>query len=156
MPLQGKNAQGFTLIELIAIVVLLAILGVVALSRLSGFGGIEPRAFFNDTVNALRYAQKLAVSTGCAVQVSLTTGGYQLRQGDSCTSGTYTRPVVNPVNRGIAYQANAPSGVTISPAQTMVFTPQAGVTGLGGDIDFSIDGRQFRVYQQTGLVDVLL
>lgn len=155
MALQGKNAQGFTLIELIAIVVLLAILGVVALSRLSGFGGIESRAFFDDTVNALRYAQKLAVSTGCAVQVSLTAGGYQLLQGDSCTSGAYTRPVLNPVNRAVTYQAVTPAGVSISPAQTIVFTPQAAVTGLGSDIDFTIDGRQFRVYRETGLVDVL-
>jgi MSHA pilin protein MshC len=61
---QYKKSAGFSLIELITVIVLLGILSVFAVGRLMSPDQFEVKVFFNDTVNAVRFAQKLAVSTG--------------------------------------------------------------------------------------------
>ncbi len=155
MGLQGKFGHGFTLIETISVVLLLAVVGVVAMSRLGDLGGFERRAFFDEVVSAVRYAQKLAVSTGCDVQVNISATGYALHQRQTdCTSGAFTRDVLNPAARSNAYQ-NANPNASISPAMALVFTAQSTVTGPAADPTFTLDGRQFMVYRETGLVDVL-
>jgi MSHA pilin protein MshC len=153
--MQGRFQKAFSLVELVTVVVLLAILAVAAFSRMSGFGSFEQKAFFDDVVSAMRYAQKLAISTGCSVQVAITSGSYALKQGDTCTSSSYTRNVLHPAKRTAAYQnSSPPDGVSISPAATLVFTPQQQVTGLAGNTTFSIGSYSFTVHEKSGLVDV--
>lgn len=154
MNLQEKYIDGFTLIELIAVIVLLSILGVVAMSRLGNFSGFESRAFYDEVVNALRYAQKLAVSTGCPVEVNITATGYALHQRQtSCTSGPFTRDVVKPVDRTTAYQNSNPQ-ISINPLARLEFSAQSTVSGIVSDQTFTLNGRQFSVFVNTGLVDV--
>ena len=153
--LQGRFQTGFSLVELVTVVVLLGILAVTAFSRMTGFGAFEQKAVFDEVTSALRYAQKLAISSGCSVQVVLTTTSYSLRQGSSCTSGVYTRNVLHPAHRTSAYQnASLPAGVTISPAATVVFTPQQQVTGLAANTVFNIGPGSLTLYKDSGLVDV--
>ena len=147
--------NGFTLVELIAVIVLLSILSVAALSRLGDFSVFEEKAFFDEVTNAFRYAQKLAQSTGCNVRVSTTSTSYQLQQGDTCAATTYGRNVLNPANRAVAYQnTSPPPGVTIAPSSIFFFTPQSTVTDLATDTSFSVGGYSFTVYKNTGLVSV--
>ena len=154
MILSIRSKFGFTLVELVTVIVLLSVLSVLALSRLGGVSGFERRAYFEEVVNALRYAQKLALSTGCNVRVDVTSSSYRLRQATTCTASTFDRNVVNPANRTVAYQnLSPPDGITISPAASMTFTPQSSVTGLSGDTVFSVGSLQFTVFQNTGLVD---
>jgi MSHA pilin protein MshC len=158
MQMQGRYRNGFTLIELISVVVLLSILGVVALSRLNNLHGFDSRAFYFDTVNALRYAQKLAISTGCRVQATISSNSYALFQGaPGCTDTTYTLPVANPANRTTDYTGTAPAGLTITSTASLPlsvqFTPQSTLVNLAADTTFNIDGRQFTLYRLTGLVD---
>ena len=56
-----SRADGFTLVELVTIIVILGVLAVVALPRMdtSGYRSIE---FHDKTVAALRFAQKTAIS----------------------------------------------------------------------------------------------
>ncbi len=150
-----RRPGGFSLIELIAVVLLLSVLGVVALGRLGGADGYQELGFFNETVNGLRYAQKRAMATGCRVQARLTASGWSLFQGDSCTSTNYSLPVADPASRSQAYARSAPAGVTLSPAANLVFTPLSTVEGIAGDMTFSIGGRSFTVHRQSGLIDAL-
>ena len=155
MILSIRSKFGFTLVELVTVVVLLSVLSVLALSRLGGVSGFERRAYFEEVVNALRYAHKLALSTGCNVRVDVTSSSYRLRQGTTCTANTFDRNVLNPANRTTPYQnLSPPAGLTISPAASFTFTPQSSVTGLVSDTVFSIGSLQFTVFQNTGLVDV--
>ena len=155
MKMQVLNTKGFSLIELVAVIVLVSILAVAATGRIGSFSGFESRGFFDDTVAAMRYAQKLAISTGCNVQFTITAASYALAQRDDCDTGDYTRNVLNPVDRTNHYTATAPTGITISPIGTYTFSPQSPVAGTVSDITFTIAGFQFILYQQTGLVNVL-
>ena len=153
MDLQEKYNDGFTLIELVSVIVLLSILGVVAMSRLGNFSGIETRTFYDEVVNAVRYAHKLAISTGCAVEVNLTATGYALHQRQtSCTDGDFTLDVVNPVDRGSAY-TNTNDQVSINPLARLQFSAQSTVTNLAADQTFTVNGRAFTVFRHTGLID---
>ncbi len=135
-------------------IVLLAILSVVALPRLGGMNVFEEKAYFDEVTNAFRYAQKLAQSTGCSVQVTTTPTSYQLLQGSSCTSSTYDRNVLDPADRTSAYQnTSPPDGITLSPNSVIVFTPQSTVTGLPGNTSFSMGIYSFTLYTNTGLID---
>ena len=52
-------------------IVILGILSVTALPKFFSLSVFQQQVFFDDTLNALRYAQKLAVVTACNVQVSI-------------------------------------------------------------------------------------
>ena len=113
----AKNYRysGFSLIEMLTVVILLGIIGVVALGRLGGQSGTEARGFFDDTVAAVRFAQKLAVSNGCDVRVVTTVGSYAVFWQSSCTAGGFSSAVPNPANRGLDYQGvDIPTGYTLT------------------------------------------
>ena len=149
-----KQAAGFSLFELIIVVVLLSILSVFALSSLFDQDEFAARGFFDDTVNAVRFAQKLAISTGCAVQVSISASGYQLDQRASCAAGLFDNPVANPVYRNNNYQNfNIPSGSSLSPVTSITFDAR-GIPLSGSDVIITLSGTSysFEVDGQTGLV----
>lgn len=152
--------SGFSLIELIAVILLLGILSVFALGRLSNSDQFAVKGFFDDTVNAVRFAQKLAVSTGCDVQVNMTAAGYQLRRSSTCAANDFagaTGVVVdNPANRSNLYQ-NLTTGFSVSPATSIVFNAR-GVLDSGSNVTYTVTGGgtnfAFTVFGQTGLVNV--
>lgn len=66
-----KNA-GFTLVELVATLVVIGILAAVAAPRFLGGHGLENRGFYDETLSALRYAQKAAIAQRRLVCVAFT------------------------------------------------------------------------------------
>jgi MSHA pilin protein MshC len=147
-------SAGFTLFELVIVIVLLSILSVFALSSLFDQDEFAARGFFDDTVNAVRFAQKLAISTGCEVRVATSVSGYQLLQSSTCTASDFANPVVNPANRGNNYQnLNIPGGFSLSPTTTVTFNA-LGIPGSDSTITLSgaATSYSFTVSGQTGLV----
>jgi MSHA pilin protein MshC len=100
----AKNKQiGFTLVELVMTIVMVAILSATAVPKFFNKNDYTERAFFDDTLHAVQYAQKLAVATGCGVRFSISSNSYNLtRRGASSstacpTSGTvYSLAVPHP------------------------------------------------------------
>lgn len=149
--------RGFTLIELVVVVLLLGILSVFAMGKLFDQNQFAAKGFFDDTVNAVRFAQKLAVSSGCAVQVQITSTGYQLFQRTNCDpTEAFDITVDNPANRANLYlNNNMPSGFSLTPA-TIEFHAR-GVIATGNNVTVTLSGGSssfsFTVFGKTGLVD---
>jgi len=153
----NQNKQrGFTLVELIMVIVILGILSVSALPKFFEKNSFAERAFFSDTLNALRYAQKLAVATGCSVQVSISSNSYTLsRQGTSsstaCPGGsTYALAVLHPGTAASSYSGSESNITLTSSASSFVFNSLGLVSS---DAILTIAGfKTIKVIAETGLV----
>jgi MSHA pilin protein MshC len=150
------GSKGFTLVELIVVIVLLGTLSVLVMPRFLDMTLFKQRGFHDQTVSALRYAQKLAVASGCDVQVTLGGGGYALLQRAACdTSSAFTLPVHHPAGSG-SFTATAPSGVSVS-AASIIFTPLGravdGARVPSNFVGLDVGGHLFHVIGETGYVD---
>ena len=145
---------GFTLAELIIVIILLGILSVVALPALFNTADFDAANFHEDAINAFRYGQKTAIASGCDVEVSLlASGSYRLnfRSGGSATScgtGAFSDPVIHPQMQG-NFSGTAPAGVTVSDSLVVVFDA-AGAPSTGGSS--TIGARSITVEAVTGFV----
>ncbi len=104
------KTTGFTMIELIVVMIIVGIMAVTVLPRMSLLGGFESVGFRDQTVATLRYAQKTALAQRRIVCVAIASTGLTL------TMDTDTPP--NGVCEGIG-------------SLTPPFTPRPG-TGLSG------------------------
>ena len=106
---QPKNkSTGFTLVELIVVILIVGILSASIAPRFFGVASYENRKAADDVFSALRYAQQMAMNRGGDIQLVLTasnftvqrSGGGNLRSPDGLIP--YTKPF--------------PAGVTVVPS----------------------------------------
>lgn len=104
-----KNGEnGFTLIELTVVIILIGILSVVAIAKLTGVDEFQVRGFFDSARSTVRFAQKVAVAQRANVFVVNTANTIRVCYDLACASA-----VVDPTTGG-AMTATAPSGVAVS------------------------------------------
>jgi MSHA pilin protein MshC len=143
--------RGFSLIELIVVIVVMAVLIGVAVPRFFGKGDFEAPAFAQELASAARYAQKLAVVSGCPVDFAVTTAGYALFQpATAACTGAMTLAVKHP-GTGEAFAAAAPSGIALGNPETIRFS----AAGIPNDAaDFTVVDLHVVIGEDSGYVEV--
>ncbi len=139
---QHYNESGFTMIELIMVIIIVGILAASARALLNT-EAFEQRYFADDTLQAMRFAQQIAITQGCAVQLELNNNdGFYLKQDADCgvddtPDFTHTNYLNRPTSTDDYTNTDWPDGVTLTendatlPAadsntgqSTVVFYPQ--------------------------------
>lgn len=142
--------SGFTLVELVLTLVIIGILAAVVGPRFFDRRVFDERLFFEETVSAVRYAQKLALASGCLTQISLGAGGYQLRRAANCTSGAYSAEVQGPDGQIPFANTDLPAGVSVSATNFPVVFDSLGRPSSAASA--TIGAFSFSVTAETGLV----
>lgn len=146
-----KASHGFTLVELVAIIVIAGILLAVAGPRFFRADTFAARGYHDAAAAFLRHAQKLAVARHGSVAVLVDGAGLSLcaQAVNPCPAGS---AIAGPDGQA-PYQVSLPSGVTQSGSAASVSfdaqgRPGAGFTlTVGGDV-----ARTLTVEAETGYV----
>lgn len=110
--------RGFTLVELVTIMVIVGIISAIALPRMFDRGTFNSRGYYDQVISSLRYAQKTAISQRRLVCVTFqTTSRMVLSTTANFTDIACNTPLQNPAGTYPAgqttYTIDAPGGVTL-------------------------------------------
>lgn len=127
-----RACAGFTLIELVTVIVLLGTLMAIALPRMFNRSIFDQRGYATEVASAIRNAQKIAVASGCPVLVTITAANYNAMQRNSgaatcATAGAWNLPVLRGDNTNLA--GTAPDDVVLAPATQFMFDSAGAIPG---------------------------
>lgn len=147
---------GFTLVELIVVIVLVGIVALIAAPRFFSQPGFDAARFHDAAISAIRFGQKVAVAQRANVYVVTTVSSVALCYNTSCAA-----PVLSPADNA-AFVINAPNNITLAGASfSFNSLGQPGDTAgppvpLTANTTLTINGdgtsRQIVVERETGYV----
>jgi MSHA pilin protein MshC len=127
------RVRGFTLIELIAVIVIVGILGAVAAGRFFTSSNIDGRPFADQLAGTLRYGQKMAIAQNRNVFARINSSGVALCYQADCAVGARVLAPGGGNSASSATQAACqdatwaceapPSGVTVGTTNQFYFDP---------------------------------
>jgi prepilin-type N-terminal cleavage/methylation domain-containing protein len=136
-----KDCRGFTLIELIASITIVAILVAITLPRLPTVQPYAERGYADGISASLRQARATAIASGCAVEFTITVAGYSaFQRGNSATipnhcatAGAFVTAVMR--GDGNAMTETQPAGVVLAANRSLIFGPDGRIAGGTVTID---------------------
>lgn len=152
--------RGFTLIEVIIVVVILAIVSLIAVPMFSSAAGVQVRTAANMIASDLEYAQSMAITNGSAYSVVFNTAAESYKIVDS--EGDV---IQNPLRPGSDYVVNFASDSRLSRVniKTVLFGSASvvqfdylGSPDNGGEVVLDVDGFEMTVTVEpvTGYVSI--
>jgi MSHA pilin protein MshC len=148
-----RTCGGFTMVELILVMVIAGILAAVAVPRMVGRTSFDTRGFADQLAASVRFAQKLAVSQRRDVSVHLAANDATL-----CYSTLVPCPAASqaPGPGGEKpYTVSAPGGVAIASPLAVLTFDAGGRPNIAAQLDIQVNGsgtHHVLVEQETGYV----
>jgi prepilin-type N-terminal cleavage/methylation domain-containing protein len=129
---RSRDCHGFTLIEMIATITIVAILAAVGLPRLTTARPFSERGYADGVAASLRQSRAVALASGCAVEFTIDVVGYRAMQ--RAASGTHCAAAgafTTPVRRGDSgnLDIHQPPDVVLAANRQFVFAPDGSVAG---------------------------
>jgi len=147
----AKNQRGFTLIELVAIIIILGIISMVAIPRFAGRNAFDSRAFSDEVKATLKLAQKLAISQRRNVCVNVTTTVPASLTINVTKAANCDTPLPSLAGNG-NYQVNTRGGAALTSSAANITFNALGSPGAT-DITLQVDTEpQIVVSKETGYV----
>ena len=149
---------GFTIVELVVLIVILGIMSAIAAPRFLDMAQMSAAQAHRKALGDLRFAQRLATTSGCPVQVDFEANGYHLTQRTACRTGTFSQEVPDPESLRTPFRATFPVALVISSSlDPIVFDALGRTTSSAGTPTrtvISVGARQIESIGETGLVRV--
>ena len=159
---QMQAARGFTLVELIVILILVGILAVVAMPKFTGVGAYNTMGFNDRVMESLRYAQKQAIAKRRNVCVTFAASAasftFATAAGTACDTNLSGPAGENPYtvaaeNKSVVIFSPVPAGLTFNALGQPIVTSSGLPLAAVQTITISGDGtRTFSVEPETGYV----
>lgn len=150
----SRNSNGFTLIELTLVIVIIGILSVVVVPKFASVNVFSQRTYFDEVLSSIRYAQKIAVGMGCEVRVSITSSSLTLNLRANCRSGNFTQGVRDPANFSSTFTKFAPTGIALASGSLPIYFDRLGrAHNSGGAIanaSLTVGSRTIQIIGETG------
>lgn len=149
MHMNRGSSRGFTMVELILVIVIAGILAAVAVPRMLGRSGFDARGFADQLAATVRFAQKLAIAQHTPVFVRLTANAATL-----CYDAACVTPAPGPGGEK-PYTVTAPNGITIASAVTALSFDAGGRPNISNQLDIQVNGsgtHHVLVERETGYV----
>ena len=115
----ATNQRGFTLMELITVMVIVGVLAAVAVPRFFDRNTFDSRGFHDQVISTLRYAQKEAIAQRRFVCVAIAGNAVTLTYDATPPSAAHTaascpgNPLTNPATGVAPYTVSSSVGVTV-------------------------------------------
>jgi MSHA pilin protein MshC len=152
----ASRSDGYTVIELVVVITILGVIAAIAGPRFFDTSPFNQRGYADEVASAIRYAQKVAVGSGCSVQLTINLSGYSAMQqaasGNRCNpaSGSWTTPVRR--IDGTLLAGTPPNDANVNTSATMVFNNRGAV--VSGASNLSVGSYTLTLDAATGFVTV--
>lgn len=144
----AARLRGFTLIELVMVIVIAGILAIAVVPRFATTSVFQARGANDQVMSALRYAQKVAIAQHRFVCATFTTSSLSLATGATNTCGTNLTSLSGSGN----YVVNAPSGITFTASPTTFYFNALGQPSAAATITVTGNATSITVEADTGYV----
>lgn len=151
--LNRGSSRGFTMVELILVMVIAGILAAVAVPRMIGRTSFDARGFTDQFAATVRFAQKLAIAQRREVSVHLTANDATLCY-DALVPCAAASQAPGPGGEK-PYTITAPGGVAIASPVAVLTFDRGGRPDIASQLDIQVNGtgtHHVLVEQETGYV----